>query len=227
MENQITIEDMKCQAKALRAYLSEQGLSLSHSKSLEAVARSYDFKDWNTASALVGQAEKFWDKEYEELKKRVEDDPERDLCLYATKMRIVYSGWQNLGNALKVQARTKAILSISPTVSPYFEPKAIRLIGSEASNPSINRRFFVGAVRVCGSPQLAVNNLNPERIENGVLVSDIFSRSRDPLLVNWTVCSAVGLARELQIFVYNPNEQDILISSCLWGNAVSSLGCYL
>lgn len=224
MDNQITIEGMKSQAKALRDYLSEQGLSLSHSKSLEAVARSHDFRDWNTASALVAQAEKFWDKEYEELKKRVEIDPDKDL--YATKMRLVYSGCQHLGNAFRVPAHTSTALIIEPTVSPYFEPKAIRIIGSEVSNPSINRRFFVGAVTVGGSPQLACNNLHPERIEDGALISDVFNRSRDPLLLNWSVCSVVGLARELKIHVYNPNKQDIFISSCLWGNAVSSLDLY-
>jgi len=222
MENQITIEEMKRQAKALRTYLGEQGFDLSHSKSLEAVARSYDFKDWNTASALVLEAEIVWDKEYEKLKSLREDASN----LYATKERIAYSGWQNLGNAFKVKARASSILTIEPTVSPYFEPRAIRLIGSDASRPSVSRRFFVGAVTVGGSPQLACNNLNPERIEDGALISDIFSRSRDPLLLNWSVCSTVGLARDLEIHVYNPNGQELLISSCLWGNAVSSLAYY-
>lgn len=45
---------LKTQAKALRTYLAEQDIEINHSKSLEAVARSHGFKDWNTASANAG-----------------------------------------------------------------------------------------------------------------------------------------------------------------------------
>ena len=236
MQEQITIEGMKSQAKALRGYLNEQDVDLSHSKSLEAVARSHDFKDWNTASALVQQAEKFWEDEYqkvEALRNKEEADIEElhknkvYRGIYATKELIVYCGWQKLGNSIKVPGHSSAILKVIPTVSPYFEPRAIRLIGSALASPSTNRRFIVGAITVGGSPQLAINKIHPiESFEEGLL-SDVFNRSYDPLLLNWSVFSTLKLARELEIHIYNLNEEEILVSACLWGNAVSSLECYV
>ena len=47
------MENVKTQAKALRAYLAEQGVEISHSQALEATARSHGFKDWNTMSAAT------------------------------------------------------------------------------------------------------------------------------------------------------------------------------
>jgi hypothetical protein len=46
-----TNSSLKTQAKALRAYLAQQSVELTHSQTLEAVARSHGYKDWNTASA--------------------------------------------------------------------------------------------------------------------------------------------------------------------------------
>lgn len=42
---------LKVQAKRLRTSLSEAGTPLSHSKALEAVARQWGFRDWNSMSA--------------------------------------------------------------------------------------------------------------------------------------------------------------------------------
>ena len=58
------------------------------------------------------------------------------------------------------------------------------------------------------------------------ILSDVFNRSDEPLLVNWSVFSTVGLARELQISVFNLNATEIRIFACVWGNAVTSLDCY-
>jgi len=235
MQEQLTVEGMKGQAKALRNYLIDQGLEFSHSQSLEAIAKSHDFRDWNTASALVKGMEEFWEKEYKQLevlREKKQDDldnfhKERVYRgIYATKELIIYCGWQMVGNSVIVAGRSSGMLSVIPTVSPYFEPRAVRLIGSQVDKPSVNRRFIVGSIEVGKSPQLALRNRHPiTSIESG-LISDVFSRSRDPLLINWSVFSTTGLARELEIHVYNPNEQGILVSSCIWGNAVSSVDHY-
>lgn len=50
-----TIEDLKSQAKRLRASLSGSN-PLSHSQALEAVARQHGYKDWNTIHAACGNA---------------------------------------------------------------------------------------------------------------------------------------------------------------------------
>lgn len=48
------VDDLKAQAKRLRAALADNGRPLTHSQSLELVARQYGFRDWNTACALAG-----------------------------------------------------------------------------------------------------------------------------------------------------------------------------
>ncbi len=50
-----TIDDLKSQAKRLRASLSGSN-PLSHSQALEAVARQHGYKDWNTIHAACGNA---------------------------------------------------------------------------------------------------------------------------------------------------------------------------
>ena len=247
-QNQITIEDLKAQGKGIRGYLSEQGVAISHSKSLEAAARSHGFKDWNTASALVSKAEEFWNGEYKKIKNKADaregghpglhaskEKLDRGgwhtvsdsvTVLYVNKEQLAYSGWQMVSGSVTIPGRSSAVLIIVPTISPYFEPRAIRLIGCEKSKPSASRRFIVGAVRVGGSPQLATHHLRPRSEEEG-LISDVFSRCFDPLLVNWSVFSTVGLARELEIHLFNMNDHEILVSSCIWGNAVTSLDCYV
>lgn len=42
----------KTRAKRLRATLAEQGHTISHSESLEAIAKTEGYRDWNTYSAL-------------------------------------------------------------------------------------------------------------------------------------------------------------------------------
>ena len=48
-----TVENAKRMAKSLRASLMGQAHEISHSASLEIVARQLGFKDWNTASAML------------------------------------------------------------------------------------------------------------------------------------------------------------------------------
>ena len=49
-----SLEDLKQQAKRLRAGLGEDGDFISHSESLELIAKQYGMRDWNTLHAAVG-----------------------------------------------------------------------------------------------------------------------------------------------------------------------------
>ena len=138
-----------------------------------------------------------------------------------------YCGWQQVAGIATIAAATNGVVSVVPTVSPYFEPKAVYLFGIDPAAPGTNLRFTIGAVTVGGSPQLAINTLTPTgAAATGELLSDVFNRSDEPLLVNWSVFSTVGLARVLQLSVFNLNATTIRIYACIWGNAVSSLDCY-
>ena len=48
------IEDLKAQAKRLRSALAATGQTLTHSQSLEALARQRGYRDWNTLHAAMG-----------------------------------------------------------------------------------------------------------------------------------------------------------------------------
>ena len=140
-----------------------------------------------------------------------------------------YCGWQQVAGSADIAGGAAGVVSVVPTVSPFFEPKAVYLFGVDINAFGTNLRFTVGAVTVGGSPQLAINTLTPAgggAASPAELLSDVFNRSDEPLLVNWSVFSTVGLARELQISVFNPNGQDMRIFACIWGNAVTSLDCY-
>lgn len=49
-----SLDALKQQAKRLRAGLDEDGDFLTHSESLELVAKQYGFRDWNTLYAAIG-----------------------------------------------------------------------------------------------------------------------------------------------------------------------------
>lgn len=49
-----SLDALKQQAKRLRAGLDEDGDFITHSESLELVAKQYGFRDWNTAVAAAG-----------------------------------------------------------------------------------------------------------------------------------------------------------------------------
>ncbi len=49
-----SLEVLKQQAKRLRAGLADDGDFISHSESLELIARQFGFRDWNTLHASAG-----------------------------------------------------------------------------------------------------------------------------------------------------------------------------
>ncbi|WP_424985621.1 glyoxalase superfamily protein [Microbulbifer sp. S227A] len=52
----MSLDDLKSQARALRQALSATGHAVSHSQSLELLARQLGHRDWNTLHALTGNA---------------------------------------------------------------------------------------------------------------------------------------------------------------------------
>ncbi|MEM7056754.1 MAG: glyoxalase superfamily protein [Pseudomonadota bacterium] len=52
----LSLSDLKTQAKSLRAALTAAGQPVSHSQSLELMAKQHGFRDWNTLHARVGNA---------------------------------------------------------------------------------------------------------------------------------------------------------------------------
>ena len=52
----ISLPELKSQAKSLRAALAETGQNVTHSQSLELLARQHGFRDWNTLHAKCGTA---------------------------------------------------------------------------------------------------------------------------------------------------------------------------
>ena len=49
-----SLDELKAQARRLRSSLTDAGTDISHSKSLELIARQYGFADWNTLYAKAG-----------------------------------------------------------------------------------------------------------------------------------------------------------------------------
>ncbi len=135
-----------------------------------------------------------------------------------------YCGWQQVAGVIDVAAGVAGVVGITPTTSPYFEGKAVYMFGVDPLAFGTNLRFTVGSVDVGGAPQLAISsvptggvNANPE------LLSDVFNRSDEPLLITWAIFSTVALARQLTIDVFNPNAVNMRIFCVVWGNARDSL----
>lgn len=55
----LSIDELKTQAKALRQSLAQDGHIMSHSKSLETLAKQMGYRDWNTLHALAGNRNGF------------------------------------------------------------------------------------------------------------------------------------------------------------------------
>jgi len=49
-----SLEDLKAQAKRLRAALQADGQAVGHSRSLELLAHQYGYRNWNTLHAALG-----------------------------------------------------------------------------------------------------------------------------------------------------------------------------
>ena len=81
---------LKDQAKRLRSTLAQDGTTITHSKSLELIAKQYGFRDWNTLFAATGN-----------------ETPKLEL-VPGTKISGHYLGQAFTGELLAVQALTSS-----------------------------------------------------------------------------------------------------------------------
>jgi len=130
-----------------------------------------------------------------------------------------YCGWQLTGEAILVEGMSRATLNVNPTVAPHFDPAACYLFGIDAENPSVNRRFLISSVTVGGVPQLAIEEPLPDAT-TAALLSDVYNRSDEPILVQWQYFSAQTLGAPLNITLFNFNPGPIRVFATLWGNAI-------
>ncbi len=129
---------------------------------------------------------------------------------------------QRVFGVTRIQAKSNGVLTVAPLMDCYFEPRRVKFRSFDCTGESLeNLDFRIGAVTVGGSPQLAVNTLRPDEVCASGSVSP-----KDLDKVNWSVFSTVGLARELEITIYNPHDVDLLIYACLEGEDIPSLDCY-
>jgi len=130
-----------------------------------------------------------------------------------------------LGGVQDVAPLTQGRINVQPNVVAHFDTRAIYMFGIDPSSPSANLRFTVGAITVGGNPQWANNDFIPDGIGNELL-SDVFNRSDQPLLVyNWAIISTDALGSPLVFDVFNLNPTTIRIYITLFGNAMND--CFI
>jgi len=111
------------------------------------------------------------------------------------------------------------VCMIEPPRTPFFEPKRCKIICLNLDDPRESLDLKIGAVTIGGSPQLAINTLTPMSDSNGIRPSDID-------IVDWSVFSTAGLAREVQFSLYNPNDKRVAVFIYVEGLDVPDLFTY-
>ena len=119
--------------------------------------------------------------------------------------------------SITMNARSQLSCAVMPASTPYFEPKRCRVICIDPRDPNSHKDLKIGAVTVGGSPQIAINELSPDRKSAGLRPDDID-------YVDWSIFSTPGLARELQFSLYNPNDIQVAVFICVDGWDVESEG---
>ena len=118
--------------------------------------------------------------------------------------------------SVTLKPRSVGVCTVVPPDFPYFEPKRCRIACLDARDPNRSMDLKIGAVTIGGSPQLAMNELTPSEGSPGLRPEDID-------YVNWSVFSTVGLAREIQMSLYNPNDSEAVVFVCLEGFDVGDM----
>lgn len=118
-------------------------------------------------------------------------------------------------NTTGVYAGCDGEIQVEPA-TPYFEPRAISMIGIDMGAPGLLMRFLVNGVMVGSIPQIAAS-----KSSNQGVLSDIFSGQ--PLSISWLPFSQSGLGRELKISVFNLSASTINIYTLIWGKSLKTL----
>lgn len=134
--------------------------------------------------------------------------------------RYEYCGWDIVGGSGDIPPMSQGSIQVVPTVAEHFDPKAVYMFGIDPNNPSTNLRFTIAAITAGGRPQFANNKIVADGT-GGELLSDVFNRSDNPLMVNsWSVVSTDALGAQLKFDIFNFNASTIRIFITLWGNAM-------
>ena len=104
----------------------------------------------------------------------------------------------------------QGVMSFNSVDGPYFKPHRIRWSVMDDSGHTHDLR--VGSVTVGGSPQLAITSLVKGESKPSVSHRDLSDAS------TWSLASGSGLARELQISVWNSNLfHGVSVKACVEG----------
>lgn len=208
-----SVRDLKRQAKSLRSHLSDQGVSVTHSQSLESIARVNGFRDWNTAVATTDPDAapiSVIDEKSALSRAGVVSEPlelER-----ITGSVIVPARWGHGDDDGRV-----TVLNISPPISRYFEPRSVALVGFDTSDVS-QARFHVRGITVGGRAQ-GLLSYDPPMSPGQSLLSDVF-RSEGPRAVSWDPFSKEGCGLELSIHIFNMHDREIEVHGFVWGTPI-------
>ncbi len=118
--------------------------------------------------------------------------------------------------SVTIGANQMGVCVVHPPRTPFFEPKRCKIICLNLDDPREPLDLKIGAVTIGGSPQLAINTLTPMAGSTGIRPSDIDR-------VDWSIFSTIGLAREIQFSLYNPNDKRAAVFIYVEGVDVSSL----
>lgn len=196
MREDISIEEMAEEARALLEALAESGVEASENVMLDAVARAQGFDGWTQAKSTLEDAS---------FVNRVGGEPQGDL----------------VSGSIRIPPRARGAVRIGSGNANYFTPHFVRIIGWSTKNPHLMRRFAVGNITVGGCPQNISYTQPQQPIENSI-IGDAFSCKGKPVRVNWPAFSH-EIARNLAIEFININDEEICVSYNIWGEAMSSL----
>ena len=135
--------------------------------------------------------------------------------------RHEHCGWQMIGGSGDVPPSSFADIQVIPTVAEHFDPRSLYMFGIDPNNPGTNLRFTVAAITTGGRPQYANNDSIPDGT-GGELLSDVFNRSDQPLMVyNWSLISTDALGSPLIFSVFNLNAQPLRVFIGMFGTAMN------
>ena len=120
-------------------------------------------------------------------------------------------------SAKSLQPGEVGVFSAVPLETPFFFPHRVKIKAVSPEDPNREMDMKIGAVTIGGSPQMAINSLTPGPESPSI-------RAQDLDIVSWSAFSTVGLARELQMTVLNPNKERLIAFLCIEGEGFSTLG---
>lgn len=136
-----------------------------------------------------------------------------------------------VSNSVSVAGGSAFTLNLQPTLSVYFEPIAVRMVVTDASNSNLNYRAFITSISINQMPQEAINDSAPTVATTAGYWSDDYT---DPdnyaIPVGWGVFGKTTLNEQLQMVGFTRGYAagvTLWITLTCYGNPMGSLpqGC--